>query len=142
SRGKQVFPDKAPRTTNYLGPDQCTGVSAKENKKTKLCDKRGFTLLEKYGEGTCDKSTRPWAEDFQTYQKYANKVTEILKLDTGMAPSALLKAQADNDCLPNEHHLQVIRCTKFTKTDSEEPKYITIGKQLTKCMVLPADYEE
>ncbi|THD25474.1 hypothetical protein D915_003845 [Fasciola hepatica] len=142
ARGQVDFPDMAPGTTNYLEPDQCRGVSAKENKGTKLCDKGGFALLGKYGEGSCDKETRPCAKDFQTYLKYANEVTEIMKLDTWMAPSALFEAPADNDCLSNEHHLQVIRCTEFTKTDSEEHNYITIEKQRTEFMVSPADYEE
>jgi len=136
---------------DYLGSDQRKvkdDKAAEKDKPIQSLDEGDIALLKTYGAGQYSKSIKKVEKDIEDTLKRVNELSGIKESDTGLAPPALWDLAADKQTLQSEQPLQVARCTKIIKADSDDPKYIINVKQFAKFVVdlgdqvAPTDIEE
>ncbi|XP_071945502.1 26S proteasome regulatory subunit 7 [Antedon mediterranea] len=120
----------------------------KEEKPIQALDEGDIALLKTYGAGPYSKAIKQVEDDIASISKKVNELTGIKESDTGLANPALWDLPADKQTLQSEQPLQVARCTKIIKADTDDAKYIINVKQFAKFVVdlhdqvAPTDIEE
>jgi 26S proteasome regulatory subunit T1 len=110
-------------------------------------DEGDINLLKRYGRGPYFDIIKKHEEDLKLHTEKINNLTGVKESDTGLSlPSEwfLLKDKK----LLGENPLQVARCTKIIKPNTDEAKYLIHVRQIAKFVVglaekvAPTDIEE
>ncbi len=122
-------------------------VEEKE-KPIKALDEEDIAFLKNYGLGPYAASIKTVEEDIKNTLKKVNDLSGIKESDTGLAPPSRWDLVSDKQMMQEEQPLQVARCTKIIKANTDEAKYVINVKQIAKFVVglgdkvAPTDIEE
>jgi len=125
----------------------------KKNKKkneddVKLLDEADIALLKTYGLGPYATPTKIIEDDIKNLQVKINALKGIKESDTGLSNPSQWDLTADKRSMQQEQPLQVARCTKIIKPNTEDAKYMINVRQIAKYVVglaekvAPTDIEE
>ncbi|KAL0486282.1 26S proteasome subunit Rpt1 [Acrasis kona] len=142
---KETPKDKAPEQKS----DQ-SDPSEDENLPIKTLDIEDIALLKRYSQGSYSTLLLNAEKDIKSITTKVNELSGIKESDTGLAIPSQWDLQADKQALQTELPLQVARCTKIIKpeTEDEEPKHLINVRQIAKFVVglgenvAPTDIEE
>lgn len=102
----------------YKKPDG----DGKDEDKIVALDEGDIQLLKTYGQGPYATALKSLDNEIKEVQKRVNEKMGVKESDTGLAPPNLWDLKADEVKMRTEPALQVARCTKIIKADSDKPK--------------------
>ncbi|KAN0066498.1 26S proteasome regulatory subunit 7 [Thecaphora frezii] len=98
----------------YTKPD----VDQKDDDKIVALDEGDIQLLKTYGQGPYAAALKKIESEIKEVQKRVNEKMGVKESDTGLAPPNLWDIPMDRQRMGEEHPLQVARCTKIIKAES------------------------
>ncbi|SJX60673.1 probable RPT1-26S proteasome regulatory subunit [Sporisorium reilianum f. sp. reilianum] len=100
----------------YKKPD----VDSKDEEKIVALDEGDIQLLKTYGQGPYAAALKSIETEIKELQKRVNEKMGVKESDTGLAPPNLWDLPADRQRMGEEEPLQVARCTKIIRAETNK----------------------